>query len=174
MGAVVSKKKSSSKSTHSGQHRPKQQSPTSSQQSSCFYKNKTSNVSTSSSHGSSFLQQPQALFDRNSLQAYSHNDTVTSTTTSSCRTSVAAPNTFNNVESPSDNVYHTNSFFLPDDWDSEEFQYNLHFSLKKLFNGNVTPAVVPVLKKGAHVIQMGTCSGAWIMVNLVTFSNIEI
>lgn len=125
MGAVVSKKKSSSKSTHSGQHRPKQQSPTSSQQSSSFYKNKTSNVSTSSSHGSSFLQQPQALFDRNSLQSYSHNDTMTPTTTSSCRTSVVAPNTFNNVESPSDNVYHTNSFFLPDDWDSEEFQYNV-------------------------------------------------
>ncbi|KAF1797419.1 S-adenosyl-L-methionine-dependent methyltransferase, partial [Mucor lusitanicus] len=80
----------------------------------------------------------------------------------SCRTSVAAPNIFK-VESPSDNVHHTNSFFLPDDWDTEEFQHNLHFSLKKLFNGNVTPAVVPVLKKGAHVIQMGTCSGAWIM-----------
>ncbi|CAO3628991.1 unnamed protein product [Mucor fragilis] len=162
MGAVVSKKKSNSKSTHSGHRRAKQQSPTSSHQSSCLYKNKASNVSTSSSRGSSSLQQPYASFDRHSLQSYSHNDTITSIATSSCRNSVATPNIFE-TESPSDNVHHTNSFFLPDDWDTEEFQHNLHFSLKKLFNGNVTLAVVPVLKKGAHVIQMGTCSGAWIM-----------
>lgn len=40
--------------------------------------------------------------------------------------------------------------------------FNSH---KTFYNRNVTLAVVPVLKKGAHVIQMGTCSGAWIMVN---------
>jgi len=128
MGAVVSKKKSSSKSTHSGHRRPKQQSPTTSQQSSCLYKNKASNVSTSSSHGSSSLQQPHALFDRHSLQAYSHNDTITSIATSSCRNSVAAPNIFE-ADSPSDNVHHTNSFFLPDDWDTEEFQHNVRPSI---------------------------------------------
>ncbi|GAA5802315.1 S-adenosyl-L-methionine-dependent methyltransferase [Helicostylum pulchrum] len=60
-------------------------------------------------------------------------------------------------------THQSNSFYLPKDWDVKEYQYNLHFALKSLFAGNVTQAVAPKLKKGAHVVQMGTCSGPWIM-----------
>ncbi|KAI8985819.1 S-adenosyl-L-methionine-dependent methyltransferase [Pilobolus umbonatus] len=59
--------------------------------------------------------------------------------------------------------YQSNSFFLPKDWDSREHHYNLHFVLKTLFAGNTTPAVAPKLQKGALVIQLGTCTGPWIM-----------
>ncbi|CAO3639449.1 unnamed protein product [Mucor hiemalis] len=60
-------------------------------------------------------------------------------------------------------IHHSNSFYLPKDWDMQEYQYNLHFALKTLHGGNVTPAVAPKLKNGARVVQMGSCSGPWIM-----------
>lgn len=121
MGVVVSKKKSSSKSINSGQSSKHQQ-----QQNSCLNKNKKSNVSMSSSHESSFLQQPQASFDKHSIQSYTHNDTMTSIATSPCRDSIIiGKNAYNDVESISENIHQTNSFYLPDDWDSKEYQYNV-------------------------------------------------
>lgn len=121
MGAAISKKKSSSKSTNSEQSSKHQQ-----QQNSCLNKNKKSNVSLSSSHESSFLQQPQVLFDKHSIHSYTHNDAMTSTTTSSCRDStIIGKNAYNDVESIPENVHQTHSFYLPDDWDSKEYQYNV-------------------------------------------------
>ncbi|KAI8646406.1 S-adenosyl-L-methionine-dependent methyltransferase [Parasitella parasitica] len=157
MGVVSSKKKStSSKSARSAQS----QRPQSSNQHSRVDKNEASSVSALSSADSSFLQQPHPLFDRDSGQSFNRNETMPSTATSTRRTSVECRNMEN---SSSESVHQTNSFYLPDDWYSEDYQYNLHFALKNLFNGNVTPAVAPALKNGAHVIQIGTCSGAWIL-----------
>ncbi|CEG68836.1 hypothetical protein RMATCC62417_05016 [Rhizopus microsporus] len=59
--------------------------------------------------------------------------------------------------------HQSNSFFLPKDWESKNYDYNLHFALKTIFGGNVTPAVAPRLQKGAVIVQMGSCTGPWMM-----------
>ncbi|KAG2210254.1 hypothetical protein INT47_003239 [Mucor saturninus] len=86
------------------------------------------------------------------------------TTTTSTPNSTSEPRPFfSETNSLLQNAHQSNSFYLPKDWDLKEYQYNLHFALKSLFGGNVTPSVTPRLKKGARVVQMGTCSGPWIM-----------
>ncbi|CEG74707.1 hypothetical protein RMATCC62417_09875 [Rhizopus microsporus] len=60
--------------------------------------------------------------------------------------------------------HQSNSFFLPKDWESKNYDYNLHFALKTIFGGNVTPTVAPRLQKGAVIVQMGSCTGPWMMV----------
>lgn len=95
--------------------------------------------------------------------------------------------------------HQSNSFFLPKDWESKNYDYNVSLLLSdisllttilaslcfkdyfwrvnykyqkrtlntilfKKYSRNVTPAVAPRLQKGAVIVQMGSCTGPWMMV----------
>ncbi|KAG1458893.1 hypothetical protein G6F46_005778 [Rhizopus delemar] len=77
-----------------------------------------------------------------------------------------SPPSTHSTPSPADqyiNYHQSNSFFLPKDWESRNYEENLHYALKTTFGGTVSQTVLPRLQKGARVIQMGSCTNPWLM-----------
>ncbi|KAI8149338.1 S-adenosyl-L-methionine-dependent methyltransferase [Fennellomyces sp. T-0311] len=62
-----------------------------------------------------------------------------------------------------DYALHTDSFYLPNDWDSEDRFFAVHLALKRLFGDNVASNVRQKLKPGARVAEIGCGNGPWIM-----------
>ncbi|KAI9493796.1 S-adenosyl-L-methionine-dependent methyltransferase [Zychaea mexicana] len=67
------------------------------------------------------------------------------------------------VRRPDDYALHTDSFYLPQDWDAEDRFFAAHLALKRIFGENVAPSVQPKLKPGARVAEIGCGNGPWIM-----------
>ncbi|KAI9260654.1 S-adenosyl-L-methionine-dependent methyltransferase [Phascolomyces articulosus] len=67
------------------------------------------------------------------------------------------------IKRQDDYAIHTDSVYLPHDWDAEDRFFSVHLALKKLFAGNVAPSVQPKLKPGARVAEIGCGNGPWIM-----------
>ncbi|KAI7861623.1 hypothetical protein BDF14DRAFT_291599 [Spinellus fusiger] len=63
---------------------------------------------------------------------------------------------------------HSNSLFLPVDWDAQDSQLEQHFALKSLFGGLILPAIAAELAHVpfAKVVDIGCGSGTWMMVNI--------
>ncbi|KAI9264846.1 hypothetical protein BDA99DRAFT_36641 [Phascolomyces articulosus] len=61
------------------------------------------------------------------------------------------------------------SRFLPDDTDSQDRGLTLHFALKRIFDGNVMPAVLSWFGNHAKVVDIGSLNGVWLMDMAVQF-----
>ncbi|KAG2226259.1 hypothetical protein INT45_005931 [Circinella minor] len=100
-------------------------------------------------------QQQQQQYSYDNDRDYSSSSTSSSSPHQNQRQNSNTNNYIGGLES--------SSRFLPDDIDSQDRGLTLHFALKRLFDGNVMPAVLSWFGNHAKVVDIGSLNGAWLM-----------